>query len=117
MKPLPIMFFLGWIMGFSQPDVAKKNKTLDRPYYAGIHVTQAVMSEYVNAYLYSDSTVWAYVFTGSVVFQPYSFSGRKIVMVAPGFNQWINLDDQGYVWRTDLSATTGTRITVDRVGN
>jgi hypothetical protein len=87
------------------------------PMFAGVHIITPAMSEYVDTYLYSDSNVYAFIFTGSVKFQPFSFGGRKIISVAPGFNQFISLDDQGYVWKADLGSTSGTRINTDTFGN
>jgi len=92
-------------------------KPTNSKYFAGIHVVKPAMSEYVNTYLYSDSTVWAYIFTGSVKFQPFSFSGNKITDVAPGFNQFIALDASGFVWTADLGSVNAVKKTVDTFGN
>jgi hypothetical protein len=92
-------------------------KPTNSKYFAGVHVVKPACSEYVNAYLYSDSTVWLYAFSGSVKFLPVSFSGNKIKDIAPGFNQFIALDSTGYVWTSDLANISAIKKTVDTFGN
>jgi alpha-tubulin suppressor-like RCC1 family protein len=88
-----------------------------KPYFVGLHIIKPACSEYVNTYLYSDSNIYAYVFTGTVKFQPFNFSGNKIVSVAPGFNQFIALDASGFVWTADLGSLNAVKKTVDTFGN
>lgn len=111
MKYILFILFIG---GFGW--VLKKDPVV-KPYYAGIHVVKASMSEYVNCYLYSDSSVWAYVFTGTVMFQPFNFGGRKMIDIAPGFNTFLTIDDQGYAWQGDLGSLNPVRVNVDTFGN
>lgn len=86
--------------------------------FSAIHVVKASMSEYVNVYLYSDSIVRGYVFTGTTVFQPFSYGGRKIIDIAPGFNTFLTIDDQGYAWQGDLSSPSSpVRVSTDTFGN
>lgn len=117
MRRLFVLAFIMLVCYAAKPVEMKIPPMPPKLYWVAIHVTKVAMSEYVDAYLYSDSVVRTYQFNGSVLFQAYSFSGRKIVDLAPGFNQWINLDDQGYVWKSDLSFTGGTRIDLDTFGN
>lgn len=107
-KILSVILFI--IISFARTPNAK-------PYYAGVHIIKPACSEYVNTYLYSDSNVYAYVFTGTVKFQPFNFSGNKIVDVAPGFNQFISLDASGNVWTADLGSLNGVQKTVDTFGH
>jgi hypothetical protein len=88
-----------------------------KPYFVGLTIVKPAMSEYVNTYLYSDSNVYAFIFTGTVKFQPFNFSGNKIKDVAPGFNQFIALDASGFVWTADLGSVNGVKKTVDTFGN
>lgn len=85
--------------------------------YVGIYVVKPIQSEYLCAYLYSNGTVQAYIFTGSNLFQPYVFGGRTAIDAAPNFNRiWI-LDDQNYVWINTLGTQNCVRFDTDSLGN
>jgi len=116
MKILASIILLA-IMAFIVP------KKKEKPYFAGIYVTKVAAAEYLVAYLYSDSTVRAYIndVGAQVHFIPYVFGGRKAISVAPAFNHVMILDDQHYVWRNTPSGTPAgpgcTRYDTDTAGN
>lgn len=87
-------------------------------YYTNRIVVQGIFSEYLDAFRYSDSTVWAYIASGpTAIWQPYSIGGRKAIDGAPLFNQIVIMDDQQFLWKSNFSSGTCVRIDTDTFGN
>jgi alpha-tubulin suppressor-like RCC1 family protein len=105
----------------SQTNTAQVTVTVNAPSGPGPNIVRKVAcTEYKAAFLYTDSSVRSFVYntvSGHVEFMPFTLSaGRKAVDVSSGFNVITILDDQGYVWVSDLGAYTCTRSNTDATG-
>ncbi|HEY8969926.1 MAG TPA: hypothetical protein VIM64_12560, partial [Puia sp.] len=80
---------------------------------APVYVKKVIVAEYRVWYIGSDGVVYGYN-NGSLRPVPFLIGGRKAVTGAGGFNVFRVIDDEGYLWSSQINYTTNTvRTDVD----
>jgi alpha-tubulin suppressor-like RCC1 family protein len=80
---------------------------------SGLFVKEVGISEYKVGYLGSDNN--AYAFSNNSM-QKYDLGARSVVKIATGFNTIMMLDDQGYIWNSNIGLNTAVRVDTDTTG-
>lgn len=102
-----------WMLQYTQKGYAPPAK--DSAHW----IIQVIPSEYHNFYRTADSIVYGMYYDGTAGktrLQPINVAGRKILTGCGALYNDLLVDDQGYVWLTNNTNTTGTRVDVDTTG-
>jgi alpha-tubulin suppressor-like RCC1 family protein len=100
-------------------DTAQVLVTVAAQGYAPNIVKEVGCTEYKAGWMYSDGSVRTFTYnntTGHVEFAPLLIGGRSAVHISTGFNRLTVLDDQGYVWLSDMGLSTCKRFDTDTTG-
>lgn len=76
-------------------------------------IRKVAIAEYRTGYLYSNGGFYSFE---SGRFIRYNYGGRRIVDCCAGFNLLLALDDQGFVWTTQLGRPEVVKIATDSAG-
>jgi alpha-tubulin suppressor-like RCC1 family protein len=96
-----------WNIAFLALLLAASSKCFAQEVPPGVYVKKVVVAEYRVWYIGNDGVIYGYN-NGSLHPVPFPIGGKKVITGVGGFNVFRVIDEEGYIWSSQIGYTTNT---------